>query len=636
MIPPDSIAAALDYISIELVALKPLIPTYIHLLVSTLFALYIGSHASLARPPSAGKPPEKRDTEGQDEDTDEDEEHEESHAVIQKMGALEPSDALIFPIMAGLSLTGLYLMIQYFDLAYLNKILNWYFSHASFFFVARFLRDGLSVLRSVVFPSRYTHNGVLWKASQKAQKFYSMPSDGRSTPLLQHRTCPLPGVFGSWSLSPKVSSSLWRFRGILYQRATFRIYIRSIVDLKAPFSILDVIGIICAAVTVLFSIFVTKPWYMINFFGFAFCYGSLQFMSPTTFWTGSLILSSLFFYDIYFVFFTPMMVTVAKSLDLPIKLLFPRPSPPGKDTKSLAMLGLGDIVVPGMVIALALRFDLYLYYLRKQTKVSQADGSDKNQIPYKTATGGWGERLWSRGHKSVQLSEREQTYHEGRLFPKTYFTASVVGYTAGIIATLLSMQFSNHPQPALLFLVPGVLISLWGTGYIKGDIQTMWNFSDEVEEEVDELEDDEKSEESAENFLVIVLTKLINWIKGDTPDSSSAIFLVKYLTRLKNWAEGENRHELTAGQDSTSRKPKKPKSSESPNKAKEEKKPAPPSELMLLSISLPDKADHSSIETADTPTYTPSATSADSSSSRDLAKTEQPPLKKRRNRRKQA
>ena len=40
---------------------------------------------------------------------------------------------------------------------------------------------------------------------------------------------------------------------------------------------------------------------------------------------GALLLSGLFFYDIFWVFGTPVMVSVAKSLDAPIKLLFPRP-----------------------------------------------------------------------------------------------------------------------------------------------------------------------------------------------------------------------------------------------------------------------------------------------------------------------
>lgn len=50
----------------------------------------------------------------------------------------------------------------------------------------------------------------------------------------------------------------------------------------------------------------------------------------------------LFVYDVFWVFGTEVMVTVAKKFDAPIKLLFPRggESPP-------AMLGLGDIVVPG-------------------------------------------------------------------------------------------------------------------------------------------------------------------------------------------------------------------------------------------------------------------------------------------------
>ena len=43
--------------------------------------------------------------------------------------------------------------------------------------------------------------------------------------------------------------------------------------------------------------------------------------------TGALLLSGLFFYDVFWVFGTPVMVTVAKSLDAPIKLVFPRAGP---------------------------------------------------------------------------------------------------------------------------------------------------------------------------------------------------------------------------------------------------------------------------------------------------------------------
>lgn len=50
------------------------------------------------------------------------------------------------------------------------------------------------------------------------------------------------------------------------------------------------------------------------------------------------------------------MVTVAKSFDVPIKLMFPYnwdESPP-----KFSMLGLGDIVIPGIFVALCLKYDV--------------------------------------------------------------------------------------------------------------------------------------------------------------------------------------------------------------------------------------------------------------------------------------
>ncbi len=49
-------------------------------------------------------------------------------------------------------------------------------------------------------------------------------------------------------------------------------------------------------------------------------------------------------------------VSVAKNFDAPIKLLFPRAAAPGVE-KPFSMLGLGDIVIPGVFVALLLRYD---------------------------------------------------------------------------------------------------------------------------------------------------------------------------------------------------------------------------------------------------------------------------------------
>jgi hypothetical protein len=49
-------------------------------------------------------------------------------------------------------------------------------------------------------------------------------------------------------------------------------------------------------------------------------------------------------------------VSVAKNFDAPIKLLFPRSVGAGVE-KPFSMLGLGDIVIPGVFVALLLRYD---------------------------------------------------------------------------------------------------------------------------------------------------------------------------------------------------------------------------------------------------------------------------------------
>ena len=54
------------------------------------------------------------------------------------------------------------------------------------------------------------------------------------------------------------------------------------------------------------------------------------------------------------------MVSVAKSFDAPIKLLFPRGPVNVLDSskRPFSMLGLGDIVIPGLYVALILRMDM--------------------------------------------------------------------------------------------------------------------------------------------------------------------------------------------------------------------------------------------------------------------------------------
>jgi len=78
------------------------------------------------------------------------------------------------------------------------------------------------------------------------------------------------------------------------------------------------------------------------------------------------------------------------------------------------------------------------------------------------------------------------------------FNASIVGYVIGMITTLVAMHVSEHPQPALLYLVPGDLISLWGTELVRGELALMWEFTEEEEVEEDDKDRQEKKSDNKE------------------------------------------------------------------------------------------------------------------------------------------
>jgi minor histocompatibility antigen H13 len=108
--------------------------------------------------------------------------------------------------------------------------------------------------------------------------------------------------------------------------------------------------------------FVTKHWALNNIFGVLFSVVALKSINLSSTKTGLLLLWALFFYDIFWVYGTDVMVTVAKNLDLPIKLVFPYLNGELEVVKS--MVGLGDIVLPGFFISFCLKFDIDMSFRR--------------------------------------------------------------------------------------------------------------------------------------------------------------------------------------------------------------------------------------------------------------------------------
>eukprot|EP00835_Amoeboradix_gromovi_P005769 NODE_581_length_6441_cov_0.484390.p2 type:complete len:327 gc:universal NODE_581_length_6441_cov_0.484390:3940-4920(+) len=104
------------------------------------------------------------------------------------------------------------------------------------------------------------------------------------------------------------------------------------------------------------SYFMFNHWILSNILAFAFAVQAIALLDLDSVKTGILLMWGLFIYDIFWVFGTDVMVSVATKVDGPIKLQFPRKILED-GTWKFAMLGLGDIVIPGVFIAMCKFFD---------------------------------------------------------------------------------------------------------------------------------------------------------------------------------------------------------------------------------------------------------------------------------------
>jgi len=199
--------------------------------------------------------------------------------------------------------------------------------------------------------------------------------------------------------------------------------------------------LVCLVLSIVFSYyyFQTKHYMLNNIFGISFCIQAIERMSLGSYKVGAILLVGLFFYDIFWVFGTDVMVTVAKSFDGPIKLLFPRILPTLESKGEFSLLGLGDIVIPGLFVALLLRFDAI-----------------RGKVPLKAL--------------------------DSQVFPKPYFYVNIAAYAAGLLLTVSVMFFFKAAQPALLYLVPACLGASLAVGMARSELGTLISYDEEKKE----------------------------------------------------------------------------------------------------------------------------------------------------------
>jgi len=116
------------------------------------------------------------------------------------------------------------------------------------------------------------------------------------------------------------------------------------------FTVLELASLLFASYLT-YSYFMTRYWVANNILAIAFTIHCIENWLVGNIRFIALIFGGLVLYDVYFVFASDVMMTVAKSVELPIKILFPA------GNGQFALLGLGDIVIPGLLCSMCIRYD---------------------------------------------------------------------------------------------------------------------------------------------------------------------------------------------------------------------------------------------------------------------------------------
>lgn len=277
----------------------------------------------------------------------------------ERMGS---SDAYLFPLIGSATLFGFYLLFKYLNPDYINLLLTAYFSFFGLYAVSTVIEQ----LAGMVLSKEVMQKGQFWA-----------------------------------NIGGTASKPRWHFEVTVVKMLSWTA---------------------AGALTAFYVL--TKNWIASNILAMAFATSAITLIHLDSFKTGAILLVGLFIYDIFWVFGTNVMVKVAKSFDVPVKLLFPKTlnfiNPKATD---FCLLGLGDIVIPGVFVALSHRFD----------------GSCK---PGKVR----------------------------------FFTMSMLFYILGLVTTMAVMHIFKAAQPALLYLSPACILSVLIGGLVNGNLKQVFEY----------------------------------------------------------------------------------------------------------------------------------------------------------------
>jgi len=164
-------------------------------------------------------------------------------------------------------------------------------------------------------------------------------------------------------------------------------------------------------------------WILNDVLAFSICVLMVSSIRIPNLKVATALLTAVLFYDVFWVYLSSyifqknVMVTVASGIDLPIKIVVPYL----RGVDGFSMIGLGDMVLPGLFVAFCLRFDR-----------GRNDGND------------------------------------------LYFMTCMVGYAIGLALCLLVLITFKAAQPAMLYLSPCTLLCVLIQAKRRDEIRMLW------------------------------------------------------------------------------------------------------------------------------------------------------------------
>nr|XP_023673096.1 signal peptide peptidase-like 2A [Paramormyrops kingsleyae] len=212
---------------------------------------------------------------------------------------------------------------------------------------------------------------------------------------------------------------------------------------------------LCITVAVLWGVYRNEDrwiWILQDLLGIAFCLNFMKTINVSNFKICVILLSLLLIYDVFFVFITPFLTKDGQSImvevalgpgsiaeksggkmvtvpaeptapfeKIPVVMRVPRFLAPNLCMMQFSILGYGDIIVPGLLVAYCHRFD-----------------------------------VWTSSPKRI------------------YFMSCTIAYFLGMVVTFVVMILSQMGQSALLCLVPFMLLTSGAVAWRRGEMKRFW------------------------------------------------------------------------------------------------------------------------------------------------------------------